>query len=81
MASKDVDEIGGSGRLGLDKNLGPPQHDFNNFQSCLWKYLFLLVFLVLLGLRGGPWGHRFTAWPPRICMILVEAVERVWVGI
>lgn len=24
-------EIGGSGRLGLAKNLGPPQHDFSCF--------------------------------------------------
>ena len=31
MASLDVNEIEGSGRLGLDRNLGPLQHDFNCF--------------------------------------------------
>ena len=33
MASLDVDEIGQSGRLGLGKNLGPPQHNFINIKT------------------------------------------------
>ena len=30
MAFMDVEEIGLSGRLGIGKNLGPPQHDLND---------------------------------------------------
>ena len=30
-------EGGGSGRLGLGKNLGLPQHDLNCFQKCWGK--------------------------------------------
>ena len=33
MASLDVDEIGQSGRLGLDKNLGQPRHNSINVQA------------------------------------------------
>ena len=33
MASLDVDEIRQSGRLGLGKNLGPPQHNFINIET------------------------------------------------
>ena len=33
MASLDVDQIRQSGRLGLGKNFGPPQHYFLNIKA------------------------------------------------
>ena len=35
--ARQVHEIGGGGRLGLEKNLGPPQHNVNHFQRCWGK--------------------------------------------
>ena len=49
VASQNVDENGGSSRLGLGKNLGPLQHNFNPFISGGRASIFL-VFLVIFGL-------------------------------
>ena len=45
LASHNVDEIGGSSRLGLGKNLGPLHHYFNPFLVVVGKMsLFFGVF-------------------------------------
>ena len=74
--------IGGIGRLGLGKNLGPPLHDFNHFKRCQGKCVYLGgVFLSFWGSDGGPWGHGCAAWPPWMWMRLDEAADWVWVRI
>ena len=59
VASLDMAEIGRCGRLSLGKNLGQPQNDFNHLIICT-----LEVSLVILGLRGGHWGHKNVVQPP-----------------
>ena len=41
ITSLDVNEIEGSGRLGLDRNLGPLQHDFNHYKRCMIKRVYI----------------------------------------
>ena len=51
LHSIDVDEIEWSGRVGLDENLGAPQHDFSHFSKLLEENASSpQVFLVILRL-------------------------------
>ena len=56
VASLDMAEIGWWGRLSLGRNLGQPQNSFNYLIICT-----LEVFLLILGLRVGYWGHKNAA--------------------
>ena len=44
VVSQNVDEIGGSSRLGLGKDLGPLQHHFNLFSKMLGEVCLGSVF-------------------------------------
>ena len=66
-------------RLGVGKNLGPPQRDFHNVLKVVRVNAPIMgVFMVILGLYWGPLGHGYAAWPPWIFMRLHKTRDWVW---
>ena len=64
MDSQEVDEIGWSGKLGLDEYSGLPQHDLSYFSKRIGKMcLFLEFFWLFLGFGRDPGAYSLSAFP------------------
>ena len=71
MASLDLDDIGQICQLGLGKNLGLLQHDFNHILMVKGEMLpFLRCFSSLLSSDGDPWDDGCVVFPPWMKMKL-----------
>ena len=74
LASLDVDDIGQICLLGLGKNLGLLQHDFNHISKVEGDMLlFLRDFSSLLSSDGDPWDHGCVFFSPWMQLRLDEA--------
>ena len=64
--------------MGLGKNLGLLQHDFNHFSKVVMEMcLFWGCFESVLGSDGGPLSYKHAGLPPWVWMRLNE--ESDWV--
>ena len=67
VASLDVYEMGGHGKLGLSKISGPMQHHFNHFSKVLGEIVsFIGCSPIFWGSDKGPCGQECAAWPRRM---------------